>query len=100
MWRLPSLEHSHGFECTMGSEHALVVHHIYMYTPSRQLWAAQDRPNGVMAFERTEGSERLVAIVNAGRSSFQARAQAPVLRQDVDWPSLTSLTRNAHFTAV
>ena len=79
--RLPSLEQSHRFECTEGSEHALRVHHIYMNTRLRQLWAGQDRPNGVMAFERTEGSERLVATVNAGRSSFQARAQAPVLRQ-------------------
>ena len=25
----------------------------------------------MMAFDRTEGSERLVTIVNAGRSSFQ-----------------------------
>ncbi|KAK9822655.1 hypothetical protein WJX81_004831 [Elliptochloris bilobata] len=31
----------------------------------------EDRPNGVMAFDRTDGLERLVTVVNAGRSSFQ-----------------------------
>jgi len=46
-------------------------------TAGRQLasimWWLQDRPNGVMAFERTDGTERIVTVVNAGRSSFQAR---------------------------
>jgi len=37
------------------------------------MWWLQDRPNGVMAFERTDGTERIVTVVNAGRSSFQAR---------------------------
>ena len=52
----------------------------------------------MMAFDRTEGSERLVAIVNAGRSSFQARAQAPVLRPSTDKHLLTSstCTRSMH----
>lgn len=32
----------------------------------------EDRPNGIMAYERAaEGTERIVAVVNAGRGSWQ-----------------------------
>ena len=31
----------------------------------------EDRPNGVVAFERMLGVERIVAVVNAGRSGWQ-----------------------------
>jgi len=47
--------------------------HIWPASGRHHVWWPQDRPNGVMAFERTDGSERIVTVVNAGRSSFQAR---------------------------
>lgn len=31
----------------------------------------EDRPNGVVAFERVDGLERLVTVINAGQSSWQ-----------------------------
>ena len=31
----------------------------------------EDRPNGVVAFERVEGLERVVTVINAGQSSWQ-----------------------------
>ena len=31
----------------------------------------EDRPNGVVAFERVDGLERIVTVINAGQSSWQ-----------------------------
>ena len=31
----------------------------------------EDRPNGVVAFERVDSLERLVTVINAGQSSWQ-----------------------------